>query len=123
MQWQGFAASVLGLVLYAWAKVAAQRAVQLQLRSSLEAPAKNAAYWASEDPAKVMKCSGADVLVYIQPHRVRQVSAAPWVQAEGFKPLNVIQDVAVPQTPGSHMQLPTQQYLMQHQHQQQLVYC
>jgi hypothetical protein len=126
LQWQGLGVAVLGLACYAWGKVAVQRAAQLQRRASMDAPTKTAAYWASEDPAKVMKCSGADVMVYIQPHRVRQAAAATWVQPDGFKPLSAIQDVMPPQTPVSPLQQQQQQQQQcysRHYQQQQLVYC
>jgi hypothetical protein len=125
LQWKGLAVAALGIAFYAWGKVAVQRAAQMQRRASMDAPTKTAAYWASEDPAKVMKCSGADVMVYIQPHRVRQAAAATWVQPDGFKPLSAIQDVMAPQTPVSPLQQQQQCYSRhyQQQQQQQLVYC
>jgi hypothetical protein len=121
LQWQGLAGAVLGLACYAAAKLAVQKAAQLQRRPSIDIPVKTASYWASEDPAKVMKCSGADVMVYIQPHRVRQAAAATWVQPDGFKPLSAIQDVMAPHTPVSPLQ--RQQQCYSRQQQQQLVYC
>lgn len=119
MQWGGLGVAVLGLALYAWGRALVVRAGQLKQRLSLEAPIKTAAYWAAEDPAKVMKCSGTDAMVYIQPHRVRQVSASPWVQQQkqGFRPLVAVQDVMETRTPVSNLQQ------QQWQPQQQLVYC